>query len=147
VIDDVLSERVRSRLGRLTAHASAIEVTARAGVVELRGPVLEAEAGQVIEGIHRVRGIREVVDRLERHPTAGHLRALQGHEVRAGPVPELMKRSWAPGTRVVMLALGAGLATAGLRLRRPAGLAVALAGSLLALRGATNLRALTPARS
>jgi osmotically-inducible protein OsmY len=147
VLDDVLSERVRSRLGRLTAHASAIEVTARDGVVELRGPVLEAEAGQVVQGIFSVRGIREVLDRLERHPTAGHLRGLQGGEVRSGPVPELMKRSWAPGTRVVMLALGAGLAAAGVRSRRTAGLAMALVGSLLAVRGATNLPRLTPARS
>jgi osmotically-inducible protein OsmY len=145
VLDDVLSERVRSRLGRLTSHSSAIEVTARSGVVELRGPVLEAEAARVVEGIHHVRGIREVVDRLERHPTAGHLRALQGDELRSGPVPELMKRSWAPGTRVAVVALGGVLAAAGLRSRRPAGVAMALAGSLLALRGATNLSALMPA--
>jgi uncharacterized membrane protein len=137
--DEVLCERVRSRIGRLTSHPSAIDVLARSGVVELRGPVLDAEAEQVVEGTRRVRGVHDVVDRLERHRTPGNVPALQGGAARPGPVPEIMQQNWAPGTRLLMFALGVGLAASGLRSRRPSAFPMALLGGLLALRGATNL--------
>jgi uncharacterized membrane protein len=139
VPDEVLCERVRSRIGRLTSHPSAIEVVARGGLVELLGPVLEAEAEQVLDGVRRVPGAREVVDRLERHPTPGNVPALQGGAGRPGPVPELMQENWAPGTRLLTVGVGVGLAASSLRSRRPAALPIALVGALLALRGATNL--------
>jgi uncharacterized membrane protein len=139
VPDDVLCERVRARIGRLTSHPSAIEVLARGGVVELRGPVLESEAERVIEGTRRVRGAYDVVDRLERHLTPGNVPGLQGGAGRPGPVPELMQQNWAPATRLLIVALGAGLAALGFRSRRPSAFSMALLGGLLALRGATNL--------
>ncbi len=139
VPDEVLRERVRSRIGRLTSHPSAIEVVAHAGVVELRGPVLESEADQVLEGARRVRGAHEVMDRLERHRTAANVPGLQGGAGRSGPVPELMQQNWAPGTRLLMVALGVGLAAVGARSRRQSAFSTTLLGSLLALRGATNL--------
>src|SRR5579872_4832667 len=38
--DQVLRDRVRSRLGRATSHSHAIEVEAKDGWVTLKGPVL-----------------------------------------------------------------------------------------------------------
>src|SRR5262245_64178120 len=43
VTDEVLAERVRSRLGGLVGHASSVEVSASNGRVTLRGPVLAHE--------------------------------------------------------------------------------------------------------
>lgn len=139
VPEEVLCERVRSRLGRLTANSSAIEVSARGGAVELHGPVLEAEARGILRGVRRVRGVHEVVDRLERHARPGRVPALQGGGARPGPRPALMQLSWSPGVRLLALVLGVGLATPGLRARGPWRLALPALGALLALRGATNL--------
>ncbi len=137
--DEVLRERVRARLGRFSSHPSATEVSAHEGVVELRGPVLEAEAERVLRGVRRVRGVRELVDHLERHAEPGNVPGLQGGAGRAGPRPELMQENWAPGTRLLTFASGTWLAASGLRMRRPMGLAIAGLGALLAARGATNL--------
>src|SRR5688572_454085 len=41
--DEVLAARVRSKLGRVVSHPSAIEVAADQGRVRLRGPVLAGE--------------------------------------------------------------------------------------------------------
>jgi uncharacterized membrane protein len=136
---EVLCERVRSRLGRLTSHATAIEVWARGGTVELRGPVLRTEAERVVEGVRRVRGVREVIDHLERHAEAGHVFGLQGGARRARPAPEPTQESWAPGTRLAGILLGSGLVALGLRTRGPAALVLGGSGALLALRGASNL--------
>jgi len=137
--DDVLRERVRSGVGRLTAHPSAIEVFARDGVVELRGPILEAEVQQVLRGTRRVRGVRAVVDHLVRHVDAGEVSALQGGPAQRAPVPDAIQASWAPGTRLVAIVLGAALAVIGSRSRRLTALPLGLVGVSLALRGLTNL--------
>jgi uncharacterized membrane protein len=139
VSDDVLCERVRSRVGRLTSHPAAIEVSARGGVIELRGPVLEREAEQVLAGTRRVRGAREVEDHLQRHAEPGNVPRLQGGAARSRPVPEILQQSWAPATRLLAIVSGAGLALGGLSARRPKARAMGVIGALLALRGATNL--------
>ncbi len=134
--DEVLCERVRSRIGRLTSHPSAIEVSASGGVIELRGPVLQHEAEQLLAGTRRVRGVHGLLDHLERHPQPGAVSGLQGGVTRAGPVPELMQQSWAPGTRLLAILSGACLVAGGRWLRRPVAAPI---GVLLALRAATNL--------
>jgi hypothetical protein len=137
--DEILCARVRARLGRLTSHPGAIELVARDGVVELRGPVLAAEADRVLAGARRVLGVRGVSDLLERHADPGDVPSLQGGEARERPGSALAQERWTPGTRLLALAAGAGLATAGLSARIPGALTVSAMGALLTLRGATNL--------
>lgn len=79
VDDDVLVERVRAKLGRLVSHPHAIEVHAADGRVHLRGPVLESELPKLIHGIARVRGVRDVLNALDVHRSAGNIPALQRH--------------------------------------------------------------------
>jgi BON domain-containing protein len=136
--DEVLCARVRARLGRLTSRPGPIEVVARDGLVELRGPVLAADADRVLAGARRVLGVRGVTDLLERR-APGDLPALQGSAAPAEPRSELAQERWTPGTRLLALAAGAGLATAGLTARIPGALTVSAMGALLTLRGATNL--------
>jgi CBS domain-containing protein/osmotically-inducible protein OsmY len=66
-LDEVVKERVRSAIGRACSHAGAIEVSAANGEITLRGPILEREHDHLIRQVSRVRGVRTVDDRLERH--------------------------------------------------------------------------------
>src|SRR5690606_33778 len=78
VPDAVIAERVRSHLGRAVSHPRALDVVVHDGRVILRGPVFTLEANDLLRSVRKVPGVREVVDRLERHDTAGSISALQG---------------------------------------------------------------------
>jgi hypothetical protein len=60
VSDEVLAERVRSKIGRAVTHPRAIEATADRGIVELRGAVLRSERRRAIRAAESVRGVRAV---------------------------------------------------------------------------------------
>src|SRR5690348_3591764 len=70
ISDQVLGERVRSRLGRATSHPHAIEVEAREGWVTLKGPVLHDEMRRVLWAVRAVPGVRHVENRLQPHKEA-----------------------------------------------------------------------------
>ena len=78
VDDDVLVERVRAKLGRLVVHPHSIEVKATDGYVHLRGPILQSDVSRLIRGVNRVLGVRNVINALDVHATAGSPPALQG---------------------------------------------------------------------
>ncbi len=103
VSDDVLIERVRSKLGHACSHPSAIEVHAKGnGVIELKGPVLAREKIPMLAALALVPGVRMIDDDLEVHPHAD-VPALQGHARRAG----FIQRHWNPTTRALTAASGA----------------------------------------
>ncbi|HEY6002018.1 MAG TPA: BON domain-containing protein [Anaeromyxobacter sp.] len=134
--DDVIVERVRAKLGRLSAHPSAIRVASRGGRVELSGPIFSAERSQVLRGVRIVRGVRSVEDHLEPHEDATGVPALQGAGPMPGPRPDPLQRHWAPGTRLLAGVAGAlliGRALFGKGLGRiPAGVAgAALLGKVM----------------
>ncbi len=134
--DDVIAERVRAKLGRLTAHARAVEVAVTAGRVTLSGPVFAAEHGRVVRGTRLVRGVKGVEDRLTPHDSAERVPALQGGGPSPGPRPELLQKSWSPATRLLAGAAGAFLAMRALfgkgLARIPAGIAgAALLGKVM----------------
>jgi osmotically-inducible protein OsmY len=99
--DDVIVERVRAKLGRLSAHPSAIRVVSHGGRVELSGPIFSAERSQVLRGVRIVRGVRGVEDRLEPHDDAAGVPALQGAGPMPAPRPAPLQRHWAPRTRLL----------------------------------------------
>ena len=139
VDDEVLVERARSRLGRVCSHPGAIEVFARDRRVELRGPVLASEHDQVVREVERVPGVSAVEDRLEVHERPDDVPALQGGAGRSVPRPELLQENWAPATRLLVGAAGAGLFGWGAARRDLPGLGVAGLGALLLGRSITNL--------
>jgi hypothetical protein len=65
--DEAIAERVRAKLGRYVAHPRAVSVEARDGSVTLNGPILRGEAESLIGAVSSVRGVREVLNRLEPH--------------------------------------------------------------------------------
>jgi osmotically-inducible protein OsmY len=73
-----LVERVRATLGRATSHPGAIDVFAGdGGAIILDGPILSAEAAQVIAAASSVTGVARVIDHLERHESADGVPSLQ----------------------------------------------------------------------
>jgi len=64
--DTILAERVRAKIGGATGHSRTIKVRASNGRVTLRGPILADEVPQLVRRVEAVRGVREIVDELER---------------------------------------------------------------------------------
>jgi uncharacterized membrane protein len=139
VPDEILCERVRSRLGGAVSHPGAIEVSALSGRVTLSGAVLEREYVRLLRTVWAVRGIADVEDRLAVYESPAGISALQGGRAPGrhfGPWQE----NWPPGVRVVMGAAGVALLINALAGRRSGlGLLGGLGGAALIARTATNM--------
>ena len=140
VSDEILCERVRSRLGGAVSHPGAIEVAALSGKVTLSGAVLEREYVRLLRAVWAVRGVVDVDDRLAVYESAAGISALQGgsrpREPRFGPWQE----NWPPGVRVVMGAVGGALIINALAGRRGAlGFLGGIGGAALVARSSTNM--------
>lgn len=97
--DDVIAERVRSKMGRYVAHPGAIEVSVAAGRATLSGAVLAHEHVELLEAVRSVPGIEDVSDQLGVYETAAGISELQstGRQRDGTGVP----RTWAPGTQLI----------------------------------------------
>lgn len=138
--DPVIIGRVRSVLGRVVSHPSAVDVTAEGGWVTLSGAILADEVDALLDAVRGVRGVEEVDNRLEPHETADGVPALQGG-VNREPRSELAQENWAPATRLLATAAGAALAVWGAQRKGLPAAAARFTGTALALRGLTNLPA------
>lgn len=139
IADDILAERVRSKLGRYASHPSSVEVTANAGQVTLRGPILEDEVDDALRATWTVRGVRNVENQLQIHADPADVPGLQGTGRKPGRVWGFGRTRWSPSHRVIAGATGTALAAVGAtRRRHPLALAAGLAGLAFALRGLTN---------
>ena len=78
VTDDVLVDRVRSRLGRIPVHIGAFDISAKDGLVTLRGQILAHELPRVLRAARFVRGVKEINNQFEVHERAASVPALQG---------------------------------------------------------------------
>jgi osmotically-inducible protein OsmY len=78
VTDALLVERVRAQLGRPVSHPHALRVRAENGRVILSGPILRREVDDLLGIVAKVRGVREIENRLEIHEEAGNIPSLQG---------------------------------------------------------------------
>ncbi|MFI4886070.1 MAG: SRPBCC family protein [Steroidobacterales bacterium] len=140
VSDEILCERVRSRLGWAVSHPGAIEVSALSGRVTLSGAVLEREYVRLLRSVWAVRGVADVEDRLAVHETPAGVSALQGSGRARGRRFGPWQESWPPGVRVVMGAAGGALLLNALLGKRGAlGILGGLAGAALVARSSTNM--------
>jgi uncharacterized membrane protein len=131
--DQVIESRVRACLGRAVSHPGALDLVVHDGRVILRGPVFTYEADHVVRSVRRVPGVREVVDRMERHETAGSISSLQGVGRRR------QRRVWSPTAQVAATGFGTALLLYGWFMRRGLiGKLTGAAGGVLALRGTVN---------
>jgi uncharacterized membrane protein len=139
--DRIVEERVRAALGRLVSHPGAIDVLSELGRVTLAGPVLAGERDSLLAGVARVRGVTEVVDRLDVCESAIGVPALQGDPRREHRF-ELRQEYWAPAVRLLTGTAAAAAVLYALRRRDRLASGVGLAGLTLLARSATN----TPVR-
>lgn len=137
--DEVLVARVRSKLGRVVSHPSAIEVSAEQGWITLKGPILAHELNDLLATVAKVPDVVNVDNQLEVHKEAGDLPALQGGTQRFGDRFELMQENWSPTARLLTGAAGGAAIVYGLTRRNPMCLLVGTVGAGLLLRGVTNL--------
>jgi osmotically-inducible protein OsmY len=84
VPDDVLVNRVRAKLGRYPVHIGALEVTADAGIVTLRGQILADELPKILRATRLVRGVKGANNQLEVHNQADNIPALLGQPAPLG---------------------------------------------------------------
>lgn len=139
VPDEVLAQRVRTRLGRFAAHPRALEIRAEDGKIFVSGPILRQEVDTVLNAIQTTRGVVDVEPSLEIHDSPENVPALQGGRQPTGELPDLMQENWAPATRVLGTIAGGGMILAGSRMRGPAKAGVLASGAALAARSITNL--------
>ena len=140
VPDEILCERVRSRLGWAVSHPGAIEVSALSGRVTLSGAVLEREYVSLLRSVWAVRGVADVEDRLAVYESPAGISALQGGGRAAGRRFGPLQKSWPPGLRVVMGAAGGALLINAFAGRRSAlGLLGGLGGAALIARSSANM--------
>lgn len=138
VDDEVLSERVRAKLGRFVAHPHSVEVAASSGVVTVSGPILAHEHKALRRAIGSVPGVRKVIDRLEVHKQAGDVPGLQGGRRREQRL-DIAQEHWAPATRIGVGLAGAALAYFGLARRSALTPLLLLGGAGLLTRAGTNM--------
>jgi uncharacterized membrane protein len=137
----VLIERVRSAIGRAASHPGSIEVDARDGVVTVSGPILADEADALLDTVARVRGVRDVVDRLDVRASSGNTPGLQGAGRRDERRMGGDRDDWSPTARIAAGAFALGLGAVALQRRMPLGVIVGGLGAGLLARSATNLPA------
>ena len=120
VDDDILVERIRSRMGRSVSHPGAMDVRAQNGVVTLRGDILESEMSGLISSINEIRGVAEVRNELNTYPNDTDIPALQGQNQEIGR-NRIVRLHRSPGVRLILGASGGALAFYGAQNRGPLG--------------------------
>lgn len=135
--DEILTERIRSALGRIVSHPGAIHVVVTQGRVELTGAILAREYAGLMRALADVRGVRGIEDRLDVHAHAGRISALQGGRTREARF-ELLQDHWSPAVRLLLGAAGLGLMAYGVRGRNIGASLGGAAGAALLLRSTMN---------
>jgi uncharacterized membrane protein len=139
VSDEVLVERIRSELGRVTSHPHAIEVFVSQGCVTLSGYILASEEKRVLRYVSAISGVKNVENRLEVHQEPGNIPSLQGGTGRREPRFELMQTNWSPTARLLSSLAGGTLVYYGINHRGFPGLVFGGVGLSLLARGLTNI--------
>jgi hypothetical protein len=139
VADEVLVGRVRSKIGRVVSHPSAIEVTADQGRITLRGPVLAREVEDLLAAVSSVQGVADVENRLEAHEQVSGVPGLQGGAPREQRF-ELMQTNWSPTARLLMGTAGGTMACYGLKRRDTLGTIMGTLGAGVLARAIANMQ-------
>lgn len=135
----VIEARVRSALGRASSHPGALGASADAdGRVTLTGPILAEEVDRVVSRVESVRGVRDVIDRMEVHESPAGIPGLQGVARAPRQRIDVLQETWAPATRLLMGLLGGAMAIRGMRQEGPIGGALTLAGLGVVSRSLSN---------
>jgi uncharacterized membrane protein len=139
VADEVLVERVRSKLGRVVSHPHSVQVCAAEGVVYLAGTVLQDEAENLLSTVKSIRGVRDLAFSLDVRPEPGNVPELQGGTPRPGARSEFMQENWSPAARLLSGVAGATAGLYGVSRGGLLGTVTGLLGMGMLVRAATNI--------
>jgi hypothetical protein len=135
VSDDVLEPRVRSKLGHCVSHPRAVLVDVVDGHVTLAGPILTREADHLVREVAAIRGVKEVLDALDRHATPEGVPSLQGD----GKPLHRPRTSWSPLGQLAAVGVGTAMVAWGTVVRRGIlGFLTASLGGALVYRATVN---------
>lgn len=136
--DQVIHDRVRSKMGRYVSHPRAIEVAVRDGHVTLSGPILASDVNCLLNCVRGIAGVRGVENHLDVHEQAGNIQALQGGGRPRGETWDILQANW---SRLCVGCAGAGLLAFGLTEESPTSWILGAAGlALLATSAAGSQR-------
>lgn len=139
--DYKIGARVRSAMGRVVSHPSAVWVTVVDGHVALCGDVLASEADGLLAVAKGTRGVRSVSNQLDVHESAYGVPSLQGASRRKRGGFGVMRERWSPLTRMLVGLTGGAMGIYGAVRRDWIGAGLGLLGLGLATRAITNLPA------
>jgi hypothetical protein len=80
VPDDILVERIRSKIGRVVSFPRSLEIKATDGQVTLLGQVLQNEMEPLFLEVHQIPGVRGVKNELQKFDESSHNPALQSRK-------------------------------------------------------------------
>ena len=138
VDDDILVERVRSRMGRFVSHPRAIDVSASGGVITLSGPILQVELRDLLKAVRSVRGVKGIENRLDVHESPSGIPSLQHGVTRTGMRPDFLQENWSPSTRALASLCGVALFGSGIGRGGMLGSSMSACGLALLARGISN---------
>ena len=118
VDDATVAERVKSALGRVTAHQRAVSVRTSDQCVTLTGDALASEITSIVSAVQRVPGVVSVQNNIRTHSTAEGVPMLQGGARRPGQSTLWPTGAW---TRTALLAAGVAIAMGAAALVRDRG--------------------------
>jgi BON domain len=125
-VDDArVAERVKSALGRATAHQRAISVRTADQCVTLSGDALASEIVSIVSAVQRVRGVVSVQNNIRTHRTGDSIPMLQSGSRRLRQWTSRLADAWSP---TALLAAGAALAVGAAALVRGKGDTLSAAG-------------------
>jgi hypothetical protein len=136
--DQVVAERVRSRLGHIVSHPGSLNVAVRNGRVTLSGPILESAVGSLLAQVRSIRGVTGVENRLEMHQWTGDAPAMWGSRKPPSELLPLLQANWSPTTRLLAGTAGGALLAFGFTQRFPTACILGTAGLGLLARAVTN---------
>jgi hypothetical protein len=134
ISDEVLADRVRTEIGRVSSHPN-VEVMVEDGCVTLLGPIAAQEEIAVLAAAESVRGVCSIVNRMEPHVLTANIQT-QAPRLRR---LDILQKHWAPSTRVLVGSIGASMLVAPPNIPAPARVLLRAAGLTLLTRAATNL--------
>ena len=138
VSNDVLAARVRSKLGRVISHPSAVGIKAVEGLIIVSGPILADEVQPLLDSVIGIHGVKNIENHLEVHEQPGNIPALQGGRRREGQGFGPLKTNWSPTTRLLATVAGTAMGVYGAKRRDMAGTMMSSVGLGVLTRALTN---------
>ena len=119
--DEVIVERVRSRMGRVVAHPHPIKVVSDEGIVTLWGPVAKDELLPLLYKVKATPGVKEIQNHLTTYRSQEKTETVPGKKT--GEI------KWGPFKRLLIGVAGATAAAYGLYKKNAFGRALTVAGA------------------